>query len=128
MFKITLFIPIQPSRLDPTPPFQVLNTLYLNILILLVCHPLMPIFTLLSLLFLSPNLIIRLSKTLNGKMLWLLRLQYWNLTKPGLSLPCLLIKRLLGASGYIRSSKRLMGQWKGIKQGLWLKVSLNGKV
>ena len=27
LFKITLFIPIQPSRLDPTPPFQVLNTL-----------------------------------------------------------------------------------------------------
>ena len=27
MFKTTLFIPIQPSRLDPTPPFQVLNTL-----------------------------------------------------------------------------------------------------
>ena len=43
----------------------------------------------------------RLSKTLNGRMPWLLRLRRWNLTKLGLSLPYLLIKRLLGASGCI---------------------------
>ena len=60
----------------------------------------MPIFVPLSLLFLSPNLILRPSKILSGRMLWLMRLQHWNLIRHGLSLPYLLIKRQLGVSGY----------------------------
>ena len=125
---ISLILPIQPSSLVPPPPCQVLHILYLITLIILVYHPLMPIFVPLSLLFLSPNLILRPSKILSGRMLWLMRLQLWNLIRHGLSLPYLLTKRQLGVSGYIESSIRLMEQWRGTWQGLWLKDSPNKRV
>lgn len=95
---ISLIIPIMPSSLVPPPPSQVLNTLYLIILIPPTClHPI-PIFVQLLLMFMSPSITMRLSKILNGKMLWLLRLLHWNLTKLELPLPYLLIKGLLDAS------------------------------
>ena len=128
LFMISLILPIQPSSLVPSRPCQVLHTFYLITLILLVYHPLMPIFVPLSLLFLSPNLTLRLSKILSGRMLRLMRLQHWNLIRHGLSLPYLLTKRQLGANGYIGSSLRLMGQWKSTRQGLWLKDSPNKRV
>ena len=74
LLLISLVIPIMPSSLVQPHFSQVHLTPCLIFLVLPLCLPLMPIFAPLFLLFLNQNLIMRLSKIPNGRMLWLLRL------------------------------------------------------